>query len=209
MNALNQVWEDFEKSISPFYEQHERTFDLESFHGRFHIIRCLLLSHYLIDKYQKEGVEVDSPQVYYSVAFHDIARQDNGIDIWERESASRCRSFLVYSKSWNKELANRTSELILKKNPFSIEGQILYDVDVLDYNRFFISEDEKELFDESRLICFGNLDPFKDNPKHRSEAINLSRYLVDQSFNIPIKTDTNNLISVMKAIYSDFLNLSL
>lgn len=204
MNSLNQMLIDFEKSIAPFYEEHENTFDLESFHGRFHIIRCLLLGHFLIDIYQKEGVEVDAQQVYYSVAFHDIAREDNGIDLWEKESARRCYNFLVHSKSWNKELAVRTSELILKKLPFSIEEQILYDVDVLDYNRFFILEEEKELFDESRLICFSHLDPFKQHPIHRSDAIALSRYLVDQSFNIPIQTDTNNLVSAMKSIYIEF-----
>jgi len=209
MNSLNQMLKDFEKSIAPFYEEHENTFDLESFHGRFHIIRCLLLGHFLIDIYQKEGVEVDSRQVYYSIAFHDIARENNGVDIWENESTRRCKNFLIHEKSWNADLAIRTSELILKKRPFSIEGQILYDADVLDYNRFFILEEEKELFDESRLICFGDLDPFIKHSKYRNEAIVLSRYLVDQSFNIPIQTDTNNLISAMKSIYSDFLSFNL
>lgn len=203
-SVLNKIIKDFEKYIAPFYERHEYSFDLESFHGRFHILRCLILSHYLIDFYKKGGVEIEEEVVYYSVMFHDIAREGNGIDIWEKESADRCLKFLIQKKLWKESFAKETSELILKKEPFSLEGQILYDVDVLDYNRFLTFLEEDGMFDESRLICFGEQDKFLQNSVIRRRCILMSKYLVKESMKIPVETNTKDLIIRLLEIYFDF-----
>ncbi len=123
----------FEKEIAPYYQAHEQTFDLESFHGRFHILRCLFLVDKLDRFYRSVGLNYDVDRAYYAVLFHDIARQGNGWDEWEEDSAERCYSYLL-SIGKSEEEARSISQLILKEKPFTLEGQILYDVDVLEDN---------------------------------------------------------------------------
>lgn len=40
----------FKSEISTSYQQHEDTFDPESFQGRFHILKCLFLADFIIKK---------------------------------------------------------------------------------------------------------------------------------------------------------------
>ena len=85
----------FENDVAPFYEKHEQTFDLESFHGRFHILRCLFLVDKLDHFYLSLGLTYDIDRAYYAVLFHDIARQGNGWDEWEEDSAEHCYTYLL------------------------------------------------------------------------------------------------------------------
>lgn len=114
MSRLNYFLEIFEKDVAGAYELHEATFDIESFHGRFHIIRCLFLIDKLDEYYKIQDIDYDIDSVYYAILFHDIARKDNGIDIWESESANTCYHYLI-RKGFGRE------------KPFSLEGQMAYD----------------------------------------------------------------------------------
>jgi hypothetical protein len=56
---------------------------------------------------------------------------------------------------YSKEYAFQTSKLILKANDTIFEEQVLYDVDVLDYHRFFYLPEERHLFDDFKLKFAG------------------------------------------------------
>ena len=194
--------EIFESDIAPFYEKHEQTFDLESFHGRFHVLRCLFLVDKLDRFYRSVGLTYDVDRAYYAVLFHDIARQGNGWDEWEEDSAERCYTYLL-SKGKSEEEARSTSQLILKEKPFTLEGQILYDVDVLDYNRFFVLPFQRDFFDEQKLIvgsnrdCSGSVDP-----GFRRYLIDYAQKLVQLTEVISVNTTTPVLIKQFLTIYN-------
>ncbi len=195
MSKLDHFLKIFEKDVAPYYLKHEQTFDLESFHGRFHILRCLLLVDVLDEFYTSKNIKLDIDKAYYAVLFHDIAREGNGYDEWEVESSEICFDYLKKEGYTIKE-ATQISRLILKETPFTIEGQILYDVDVLDYNRFFWFPQEEELFDQSKLIvaslndCSGI-----ENEKFRVEIIKFAQELVVFTDAIAVNTSTNELIN--------------
>jgi hypothetical protein len=194
----------FEKEIAPFYQAHEQTFDLESFHGRFHILRCLFLVDKLDRFYRSVGLNYDVDRAYYAVLFHDIARQGNGWDEWEEESAQRCFSYLE-GVGKSEEEANNTSRLILKETPFCLEGQLLYDVDVLDYNRFFALPFQRDYFDQTRLIVGSERDCTSIiEPGFRQHIIDYAQKLVQETEVIPVKTSTSELIKQFWTIYDQY-----
>ena len=110
---LKKVLTIFENEVAIRYQKHEETFDLESFHGRFHIIRCLLLADTIHKYYTSNSINFDVEKSYYAILFHDIMREDNGIDLWEAESAKECLAFLK-QKGFSKDYAFQTSKIILK-----------------------------------------------------------------------------------------------
>ena len=191
----------FEDDVAPFYEKHEQTFDLESFHGRFHILRCLFLVDKLDHFYLSVGLTYDIDRAYYAVLFHDIARQGNGWDEWEEDSAEICFDYLKKEGFTIKE-AEEISRLILKEAPFTLEGQILYDVDVLDYNRFFWFPQEENLFDQSKLIVASERD-LTDvvDVSFRKQLIQLAQDLVVFTENIQVNTLTKELINKVYTYY--------
>ncbi len=150
--TLREFLPIFQSDIAPHYLSHELDFDPLSAHGRLHILRCLFLADHLCKVYGTLGYRIDRSSVFFAVAFHDIARQENGIDLWESESADACRSYLV-SMGHHGIYAKRTAERILKAEPFDGETQILHDVDVLDYMRFFTFANDHVRFREDRM-CF-------------------------------------------------------
>jgi len=205
MTKLAYFLEIFKTDVSPYYRNHEETFDLESLHGRFHILRCLLLVDALDCFYSSKGVNFDIDSAYFAVLFHDIAREGNGFDEWESESAEHCYSYLK-ENGMAEEAAEKISRLILKETPFSLEGQILYDVDVLDYNRFFCFPQEEDLFDKRKLIVGSQLDVSKINDEIiREKIIELAQELVIISSAITIDISTEELVNKM---YESYLKLS-
>jgi hypothetical protein len=147
-------------------------------------------------------LKYDVDRAYYAVLFHDIARQGNGWDEWEEESAERCYVYLLENGK-SEEEARSISQLILKEKPFTLEGQILYDVDVLDYNRFFALPFQRNFFDEKRLIigserdCSGIVEP-----GFRRSVIDYAQKLVPLTEVISVKTNTSELIKQFLTIYN-------
>ncbi len=80
----------FEKEVAMFYQKHEDTFDLESYHGRFHIIRCLMLADCIHRYYDSNLIPIVIDKSYFAILFHDIMREDNGVDLWELDSSITC-----------------------------------------------------------------------------------------------------------------------
>lgn len=191
----------FEEEIAGLYENHERTFDLESFHGRFHILRCLLLADAIHQYYVLKGYNLDIQKSYYAILFHDCKREDNGIDLREKESAEECFTFLK-GKGHDAEYALLSSKMILKNNLFTIEEQILYDVDVLDYNRFFFLPEERNLFEDFRLkfVGYSDVSGIIDE-EARQKIILLAQQLVKYSQTLLVSIPTNSLVKIVLDYY--------
>ncbi len=201
MTKLDHFLKIFEDDVADYYQRHEETFDLESFHGRFHILRCLLLVDTLDKFYSSKKIELDIDKAYYAVLFHDSAREGNGYDEWELESAEKCFDYLK-KEGFTILEAEEISRLILKETPFSLEGQILYDVDVLDYNRFFWFPHEEALFDQSKLIVATERDLTGIiDIAFRKQLIKLSQSLVVFMENSKVNTPTPELINKVYTYY--------
>lgn len=191
----------FENDVAHRYQKHEQTFDLESFHGRFHILRCILLADCMHRYYDAKTLVLDIERSYYAILFHDIMRENNGVDLWEPQSAAECFSFLK-QKGYHHEYALQTSKLILKANDTIFEEQVLYDVDVLDYNRFFFLPKERHLFKDFRLKFAGP----KDNSKildieAREKIILVAQQLVIYCESLQVTISTNSLVKIVVDYY--------
>jgi hypothetical protein len=195
------ILNEFKNHIADVYQTHENTFDLESFHGRFHILRSLFLANSIMEFYNANGIHIDSQKVFYAVMFHDIARQDNGFDYWEKHSALICFDYMV-KKGFSRLYAYQTSHLILKKQPFTIEVQILYDVDVLDYYRFFTLPQQQIQFKESKLMV-GTINDVSGlvDTNFRKELMAFTLEFALFSEKISVAKPTEELIDVFFAFY--------
>ena len=191
----------FENHVAFRYQKHEQTFDLESFHGRFHILRCLLLADCIHQYYEGKVLGLDIQKSYYAILFHDIRRENNGIDLWEALSAIECYKFLK-QMGYIVAYALDASKMILKTNNFYLEEQILYDVDVLDYHRFFYLPEERHLFDDFKLKFAGPNDVTNQlDIVARKKIILLAEQLVRCSETLPVSISTNELIKIVLDYY--------
>jgi hypothetical protein len=191
----------FREDVAFIYKKHEETFDIESFHGRFHIIRCLLLADLIYRYYGNNNIIVDIEKSFYAILFHDSKREDNGEDLWEFQSSRLCYGYLC-RKGFDHEFAYQTAIMILKENNKLLEEQILYDVDVLDYNRFFYLPDERHRFKEY-LIKFGwhyDVSGCKDMDA-RKEVIRIAQELVIFSQTLKVETPTDLLVKAFTEYY--------
>ena len=160
----------------------------------------------VIDRfYSSKKIKLDIDKAYYAVLFHDISREGNGYDEWELESSETCFDYLK-KEGYTIQEAKEISRLILKEIPFTLEGQILYDVDVLDYNRFFWFPQEENLFDQSKLIVASERD-LTDvvDVSFRKQLIQLAQDLVVFTENIKVNTLTKELIN---KVYTYYLNIN-
>lgn len=200
-SQLNYALIIFKDEIASLYQKHEETFDLASFHGRFHILRCLLLADAIHKYYEINAITLDIEKSYYAILFHDIMRENNGEDLWETQSASKCFTFLKQN-GFSQEYALQTSKMILKVNDIVFEEQILYDVDVLDYNRFFFLPEERHFFEDFRLKFAGPNDiKGQLDLDAREKIIILAQQLVKFCETIPVVTKTENLVELVLDYY--------
>ncbi|OJJ16127.1 hypothetical protein BKI52_35765 [marine bacterium AO1-C] len=152
----------FTRDILPIYEKHEQDFDFMGFHGRRHATRSVIFAELLGRCYMALGVnEIDMEGLRYAVAFHDAARQANGEDEWERESAEACKNYLI-QQGKPEAYALTIEQAMLEKNTraSNLLTQVLHDADVLEFMRFLVNNkrglalfrrDELTLFSEEDL----------------------------------------------------------
>ena len=201
VSKLNKFLNIFKDDIASLYQKHEETFDLESFHGRFHILRCLILADCLYRYYVSKSISLDIDKSFYAILFHDSRRENNGEDLWEPQSAGECFTFLKQN-GYSQEYAFQTSKMILKVNDTLMEEQILYDVDVLDYNRFFYLPEERHLFEDFRLKFAGPNDiKGQIDLEAREKIILLAQQFVKFCETIPVVTKTDKLVELVLDYY--------
>ena len=128
-------------------------------------------------------------------------RENNGEDLWEPHSAGECFTFLKQN-GHSQEYALQTSKLILKANDTIFEEQILYDVDVLDYHRFFYLPEERHFFEDFRLKFAGPNDiKSQIDIEAREKIILLAQQLVKFCETVPVSTETTTLVKLVLDYY--------
>lgn len=188
----------FDNDIAPQYKLNEQAFDSQSYHGRLHILRCLYLAEYLCSSYEQLGYDkIDRTKVYYPIAFHDIGREGNDIDLWEDASYKVCLNYLI-DVGLDPTLSQGLASNILKKKPLNPMSQILYDVDVLDYMRFFTYDMyARNLFQDARLKYLSKDDIIISHPEHseqlRETAIQLALKFATKTESIILTSNHQNL----------------
>lgn len=128
--------DELERKILPFYLQHELTFDRYGVHGRMHICRSVMLAEGMARFYRmRTKTMIDFFAVRVAVAFHDSGRRDNGVDIWESDSAANCIRY-VAEAAGEGDYAYGVGALI-EKNKKSADSlkTIVQDADVLEIMR--------------------------------------------------------------------------
>jgi len=110
-------------------------------HGAMHCVRVALWTQVLSKVYQKLGREkIDNPILLATAgAFHDVAREDEGIDYWDNESSEALEKLLKHDEV-DDVTTSRYVQTIREKDPkdgqFSTDMQrIVHDADCLDIIR--------------------------------------------------------------------------
>lgn len=110
-------------------------------HGVTHAVRVTLFAQALAELYRCAGRDVGHPfGVAAAAAFHDIARQEEGRDRWDAESAARFAAFATAIGSERLDVAV-LRQAIAEKDPPSGGGfhtdaqRIVHDADCLDIMR--------------------------------------------------------------------------
>lgn len=126
---------EFKNEILPIYEKHENTFDYYKIHGKLHIARSIFFAEFMGRFFIKElNKNIDLTAIRYAISFHDSGRQDNGIDLWEKDSEKNCYNYLM-NKNFNEKYYKYIADLINKNKSSDINKNIVYDADVIEIMR--------------------------------------------------------------------------
>lgn len=130
--------DELERKILPFYMQHELKFDQYGVHGRMHICRSVMLTEWMARFYRAHTpAAIDFFAVRVATAFHDSARQANGVDLWEVDSAQNCIRYVLEARpASGSEYAQSVGALIEKRKQSADPlKKIVQDADVLEIMR--------------------------------------------------------------------------
>ena len=174
MNNIFLSWQNFiplfTHHILPIYETHEREFDFMGFHGRRHITRSVIFAELMARSYMSLGItNLDIEGVRWAVAYHDAAREGNGADEWEAESAEACKAFLI-QQGKTSVYATSVGRAIIEKNmqADNLLTQILHDADVLEAMRFLVNNKRGlKLFRRNELTLFSTQDLLFNQVMHQ------------------------------------------
>jgi len=212
--SLQNFIPELEKYILPIYAEHERRFDHTSLHGRMHICRALLFAEAMGHYYIARGLKPDMYTVRAVTAFHDSGRQDNGVDLWEHDSADLCRHYLlntsprcrVYQQA--PALADFTAGLIPHGEITSLEMQIMHDADVLEYMRLLHLNTWQTEFLPERLQFLSPYDPYlpaePDAESTRYRLIHEAWEFIQLTDNR--HTEFSRAVSYFNALFNVFTN---
>ncbi len=203
-SSFNAFQNDFEVLIAPLYETHENDFDFIGIHGRKHISRALIFGECLARYYVTAfNLSVDFEAVRTAIAFHDAAREGNGRDVWEAESAELCFHYLQrkgQEESYCREVAN----FISQKSEAHSWGQIVYDADVLEYMRLFCNTPKgKEQFEEERLCFLSHKDILLSSTAKADKAVRSQ--LIEEAWLLIRLTEEVGTIRVSNHYLQDLL----
>ncbi len=110
-------------------------------HGAMHCVRVALWTQVLSKAYEKLGREKNDHTILLATAgaFHDVAREDEGIDYWDSESSEVLKKFLERA-NMDDTTIHHYVQAVKEKDPknaqFSTDAQrIVHDADCLDIIR--------------------------------------------------------------------------
>ena len=168
-----------------------------------HAARVTLWTQVLSRVYEKLGKKREENSILLASAgaFHDIARENEGKDLWEKESA-RLLKLLFIKVDIDPRLHERYVQAISEKDPpnnlFSTtEQQIVHDADCLEIMRFI-----GFLYFRKNFLCFYGFNPYQKS---------FSKKLIQEVYDfIKITEDPKmqrHLESYSKDFYMDLIRL--
>lgn len=174
---LIQFCKMLEEKILPLYKIPYPNGLKRIVHGLPHALRAMLFAQILAEQYRIASKPLSMKLAYLlsGVALHDLARKDDGVDLWDAESGKKCEEiFLEFGI--DPGVAAEFKEIITHKDDKqarSLEHKILHDVDCVEILRELTKD---EAFDYQRLWIFKELDQDKvlDLVKEAKEFISLT-----------------------------------
>lgn len=159
-------------------EQHQNQ-NMVGIHGHSHIARCIILTKILCEIHNVS--EEQAMICFITIGLHDVAREDDGWDLWEEESGNKAKAFAL-ENGFNLAFASECFNIITEKTSqvqHRVGHIICHDADCLDIIRCTLLDN----FDENYLIT----------GKHNPAMIGLRQRLILETSSLISQTYTNQL----------------
>lgn len=144
MNHILQLFiDDYYPEIANKIEHQQVHYGLSRIHSHRHISRCIIYSDWYADLLNIGKDDIKRMQLYFAISFHDIGREGELEDVWERKSIQMCSDYL---NDLNIDKYEVNNNLIL--------SHIIHDVDCLDIMRSGTGRGGIMGFDKNYLILF-------------------------------------------------------
>jgi hypothetical protein len=167
-------------------------------HGAMHATRVGIWSQVLKNVFKEAGLGVVESPIKLAIAagMHDAAREDEGKDFWDRDSAIKMRQ-IMERRGMSEQEIQKYYQALAEKDPeegrFStIEQQIVHDADCLEIVRCM----DPSRFDPYHL-CF-----YRKNVKNRDALVIEAKRFIAMTENFEFK---KNLEQNSKEYYFDVL----
>lgn len=106
-------------------------------HGVMHASRTVIFAHIIGSMYKDAGHDITSTPMGMLIAagMHDSARENDGPDLWDKDSGEMCKSLLEEQGDIHSELLGRAVAEKDSKTPDSLEQKIIHDADCMEIVR--------------------------------------------------------------------------
>lgn len=138
MKAYNKFKEKYYLPIMELIEAQRMAFPETKLHGYAHIARCLVLTHVLCKMHEVD--EENELKCLIAIGLHDVAREDDGEDLWEEQSGLIAKEFCAkygFSTEFTKEVYKLITEKTYVENLPTKNFIVCHDADCLDIIRCF------------------------------------------------------------------------
>jgi hypothetical protein len=150
---LDQFIKSYYPAIAEKIEIQQNKYGLARIHSHRHISRCIIYADwycsFLSIQDKKERLKL-----YIAIAFHDIGREGELEDVWERQSYDLYLDYIFNSVKVDKKIVNNNKELLINKYQKSVLNDIIHDVDCLDIMRSGAGKGGIMGFDKNYLNLF-------------------------------------------------------
>ncbi len=160
MNEQRQLQDFLEQKVFPLYRIPYQNGQHRVVHGVPHALRVSAIFGQIIAELYKEQLQkirCKPTHLICGIGLHDVARQGDGVDKWDKQSGEKCEEVLEEMGA-DKITANLFNQAIDDKEsqtPNSLEHKILHDSDCLEIMRDL---SENEDFDFKRLWIYKELE---------------------------------------------------
>ncbi len=135
-NQLNKI---LNETVFPLYRAPYPNGEKRFWHGVPHAVRTLLLAQVLMEKANEKGIKFnhDIIGLLLAMPLHDVARENDGTDLWDVESGQMAKQVLMKELKLTKEEASFFAACIADKDkpPTSLEQRIIHDGDCIEIMR--------------------------------------------------------------------------
>lgn len=160
-------------------------------HGVLHAVRSMLFSQVIMEMYRAEGHTIATPKgdLQLATALHDNARENDGVDLWDKESGEKCTEIFAQKLLRSSEEAAAAGKWIAEKDskqPTSLEQKIVHESDCVEIMR-----------------CLRNMKDFK------SDELWITKDLNDQELVNDMVNEARQFIALTESpMIKDFINRS-